>query len=98
MKNYTIEQKRWLKLREAYRENDFKNCHGFQNLALTVDGSMAVGLTKNNVQRYYSCTYLDTNGVRDFGGGLRWDFEGGCLDNGADLNLKTVHESVNKIG
>ena len=69
----------------------------FNNSALTTDGQLCIGMTHHIKLNRYSCTYLQTDGVRDFGGACSWDLEGGSLDGLSDLNLKTIQDGIRAI-
>ncbi len=95
--NYTPAQKEWLKRRGAVAAGKPNAIACFKNIALTVDGVLCLGMSYSAEHRRYSCTYTETDGVRDFGGSHLWDCEGGSLDCAvSDLNMKTIHESVRR--
>lgn len=97
MTNHTIDQTQWLKMRDDAKAGKPNAAIRFNNSALTVDGQLCIGMTHNIKLKRYSCTYLQTGGIRDFGGARSWDLEGGSLDELSDLNLKTVQDGVRTI-
>ena len=97
MTNRTVDQTQWLKMRDDAKAGKTNAAIRFNNSALTVDGQLCIGMTHNIKLRRYSCTYLQTDGVRDFGGACSWDSEGGSMDGLSDLNLKTIQDGVRTI-
>ncbi len=95
--SHTPEQKIWLERRKAVKDGKANAYAHFVNLALDNDGDLMMGMTYSHEWQRYTCTYTQSNGVRDFGGSRAWDRQGGSIDGLADLNLKTVHEGVRKI-
>lgn len=70
----------------------------FKNVALTIDGVLCLGMTYSFERQCYSCTYTETDGVRDFGGSHRWDKEGVSLDSIiSDLDLESVNDGVRTV-
>lgn len=70
----------------------------FRNIAVTVDGVLCIGMTYIFERENYTCTYTESDGVRDFGGSHRWDKNGISLDDSiSDLNLDSINDGVRKI-
>lgn len=96
--NYTAGEQKYLARQQAVKAGKPNAIAYFKNVALTVDGALCLGMSYSVEHRRYSCTYTETDSVRDFGGSHCWDVEGGSLDCAvSDLNMKTIHESVRKI-
>ncbi len=95
--SHTPEQKEWLERRKAIKDGKANAYAHFVNLALDNDGDLMMGMTYSHEWQRYTCTYTQSNGVRDFGGSRAWDNSGLSLDDSPGLNLKTVHEGVRKI-
>lgn len=93
----TIEQKEWLKMRDDAKANKLNSIASFNNMALTVDGYLCIGMTHNKTWSKYSCTYTQIDGVRDFGGAYDWDLYGNSLDGFSDLDLSTIQVGVRVI-
>ena len=97
-KEFTAGQKEWLKRRTAARQNE-PNAHAyFNNIALTVDGVLCVGMSYSRDWRYFGCTYTmnDDGSINRETGSHRWDIEGGALTDCADLNLKSISDGIYK--
>lgn len=97
MTNHTVDQTQWLKMREDAKAGRPNAVIRFNNSALTADGQLCIGMTYNIKLIRYSCTYLQTDGVRDFGGACSWDVEGGSLDGLSNLNLGTIQDGIRTI-
>lgn len=67
------------------------------NLALTMAGDLCIGMTHNKTWSYYSCTYTQAGGVRDFAGSRSWSLSGVSNDGFSDLDLSTVSLGVRII-
>lgn len=68
----------------------------FKNIAVTMDGDLCVGMTKNTQGGYFSCSAIVRDGVRA-NDPLRWDFQGGSFDGLSDLNVRSVHQDVRTV-
>ncbi len=97
MTDHTIDQTQWLKMRDDAKAGRPNAASRFNNSALTLDGQLCIGMTHHIKLNRYSCTYLQTDGIRDFGGSYSWDSEGGSLDGLSDLNLKTIQDGIRAI-
>ena len=97
MTDHTIDQTQWLKMRDDAKAGRPNAASRFNNSALTLDGQLCIGMTHNVKLMRYSCTYLQTDGIRDFGGSYSWDSEGGSLDGLSDLNLKTIQDGIRAL-
>ena len=93
---HNAEQLRWLKMRKAYRANQYNRCYGFQNLAMDMDGQLCIGMTHNQTWGYYSASYIESGGER-LSTPKQWDMGGMSLDKTADLNMKTIHKGVRTV-
>lgn len=93
----TPEYKRFQELKRLAKRNHTKVPESFKNSALTVDGVLCIGMTLHQSRKYYSCTYTQLNGKRDFAGSHRWNVRGESLDGFSDLDIKTVQASVRTI-
>lgn len=70
----------------------------FVNVAVTKAGDFIIGLTYNMELERYSCSAIETDGVRDNGKLCEWDKSGNALyDDLSDLNINSVHTSVRTI-
>ena len=97
MSDHTAEQTQWLKMRDDAKASKPNAAMRFQNMALTTDGQLCIGMTHDIKLRRYSCTHLQTDGVRDFSGACSWDNEGGSLDGLSDLNIATIQDGVRTV-
>lgn len=96
MTTHSTEQKEWLQVR-----NDAKAAKGnaamrLNNMALTIDGEMCIGMSYSNEWRRYSCSYMQIDGKR-INEPSRWDSQGISLEGRSDLNMGTVQDGVRKI-
>ena len=69
----------------------------FKNVAVTMAGDLCIGMTHNKTWSYYSCTYTQAGGVRDFAGSRSWSLSGVSNDGFSDLDLSTVSLGVRII-
>ena len=97
MTDHTIDQTQWLKMRDDAKAGKPNAAIRFNNSALTTDGQLCIGMTHHIKLMRYSCTYMQTDGVRDFGSAGSWDLEGGSLDGLSDLNLKAIQDGIRTI-
>lgn len=95
-KNYTKGEKEYDRLRLAVKAGKPNAYAYFVNVAVTMDGDLCVGMTKNTQGGYFSCSAIVRDGVRT-NDPLRWDFQGGSFDGLSDLNVRSVHQDVRKI-
>lgn len=95
--DYTLDEQEWERRMLAAKANK-PNAHAyFNNVALTKAGELCLGMTHDTQHNHYSCTYMEVNGVRDFGGCRRWNLQGHSLDGLSALRLSTVQVGVRKI-
>lgn len=93
---YTIEQQRWLDMRAAAEANKPNAATMFNNLALTMDGELCIGMTHDTARKTYSCSYIERDGVR-YMTSRKWQEDGSSVDGDSDLNLKTIQVGVRAI-
>lgn len=96
-KKYTIDELEWIRRMRAAKAGKTNAQIYFNSIALTEDGELCLGMTHDTQHKHYSCTYMEMDGVRDFGGCRRWDLQGGSIDGLSDLRLDTVQVGIRKI-
>ena len=62
--SHTIEQQKWLDMREYERQGKSHLCQAFKNCAVTMAGELVIGLTKSTKFWHYSARYLERDGKR----------------------------------
>lgn len=94
----TIDEEHFEKTRIDAANNKNNAQMSFNNMALTVDGVLCIGMTHDKGNRHYSCTYTESGGVRNFAGSHRWDLQGNSLDNEVgQLDLGTIQQGIRVI-
>lgn len=95
-KKRTVDQEKWVRLKGFFDSGQFHKCHGFQNMAVTKDGELCIGMTHNNTWGHYSCTYLERGGQR-LNEPSKWDLQGRSLDGGSDLYISTIQSGIRVV-
>ena len=95
--SYSVDQQKWLDMREYERQGKSHLCQAFKNCAVTMAGELVIGLTKSTKFWHYSARYLERDGKRLTGQVLQWDMEGKSTTGHSDLNMETIHKGVRVI-
>ncbi|MDO5769738.1 MAG: hypothetical protein Q4P13_09555 [Psychrobacter sp.] len=92
----TDDSKKYWQLRED-AANNLPNADIYlRNIALTVDGSLCLGMTHNVTWGYYTARYIQRGGLRK-AVNLQWDLSGKSADGFSDLDMNTVSRGMNRI-
>lgn len=96
--DYTPGERKFADLVKAVKSGKPNAAIYRKNSAVTENGDFVIGLTYNVALQRYSCSAIETDGVRDNGKVCEWDREGGALyDDLSDLVLGSVHSGVRTI-
>ena len=95
--SYSVDQQKWLDMREYERQGKSHLCQAFKNCAVTMAGELVIGLTKNTKFWHYSARYLERDGKRLTGKVVEWEMEGRSTSGHSDLNMETIHNGVRTI-
>lgn len=95
-KERTQDQKKWVRLKGYFESNQFHKCMGFQNMAVTKDGQLCIGMTHNKTWGYYSSSYMEKDGER-LNDPRKWDLQGRSLDGGSDLYMSTIQSGIRVV-
>lgn len=95
--DYTAGEQKYLARQQAVKAGK-PNAHSYRrNIAVTLAGDLVVGLSYHRELERYSCSAIETDGIRR-NDPCRWSKDGKSLDiDISDLNVKSIHIDVNTI-